>query len=530
MPEISSQTKKLVQDYRDWQRSLQNEKGPTLHTDEVISKIATIYEKTRGLLDWKEEHLLRRAAIWRILKRNLLLMVRQKIEAQSFMLELIRAGHFPNDSIEELKIAQVQESLDKYVFISINAPRIKKGVSPAKLQHWLAGIAACEIEEILDPPQKELALIEYMSGLISEEIKLSSPVSENERMTQVYIAVHRALFRLDSLIITYHLLKKIYPSWKNLPTEHLENITQNIYAIWENTEKQLNHELGEKFYRICERHDTPYLLLGDILSDNPGDAPKIFADSEKLENIIRKKYQARLSKLKSRLFRAAIFSTISIFLTKILSALAIEFPFDKYITHQFSYRALAFSVAIPPLLMLFMIISARPPSKKNQEKAVMETIKITYGSNERLTYLIKPSVKKGPAIRGIIFLLYTVTFTLSFWIIWVTLTELEFSWLSKVIFIIFVSLITFAGTKVRERAKELSVEEEKVSILGFLLDWFSLPFIRLGKLLSSQWEKSNSITLVIFAFTALFDLPFQVFVGFLEQWRLFVKEKKEEIH
>ncbi len=501
-----------------------------MHVDEITSKVATVYEKMRGLLDWKEEHLLRRAAIWRILKRKILLMVGQKIDAQPFVLEIIRDGHFPNDRIEESKITEVQKSLDKYVFISINAPKPKKESSHAQLQHWLTGVAACEIEEILDPPQRELALIEYMSELMSERVQAPSTIPENEKNVQIYIAVHKALFKLDPPMITYHLLRRFYPQWKDLPAEQLREITQNIYAIWTNIEKQLDHKTAENFYRICERYDTPYLLLGDVLSENPTEASERLANPENLENAIRKTYKARLSKLKSRLFKAAIFSTISIFLTKVLIAFAIEFPFDKYVTLQFGYQALVFSVIIPPLLMLLMVISARPPSKGNLEKVVMETMKITYESDKSPVYVIRSPSKKGLIMRGIIFLLYATTFVLSFWLIWEAVTKLGFSWLSKIIFVLFVSLISFAGTKVRERAKELSVEEDKGSLLEFLLDWFSLPFIRLGKLISGQWEKSNMVVLVIFMFTALIDLPFQIFIEFLEQWRYFVKEKKEEIH
>ena len=132
-------------------------------------------------------------------------------------------------------------------------------------------------------------------------------------------------------------------------------------------------------------------------------------------------------------------------------------------------------------------------------------------------------------MKGIIFILYSITFLLTFWLIWwaLGLEPLNFSWPSKIIFILFLSLISFAGTKIRERAKELSVEDEKGGIGGILIDWFSLPFIRLGKWLMGQWVRYSFVLVLI---TALVDLPFQVFVEFLEQWRYFIKEKREEIH
>ena len=90
-----------------------------------------------------------------------------------------------------------------------------------------------------------------------------------------------------------------------------------------------------------------------------------------------------------------------------------------------------------------------------------------------------------------------------------------------------ISLIAFAGAKIRERSKELQVTEEKGTLLDFFIDLFSLPILRLGKWLSARFAKYNVIMVLLNSFI---DMPFQVFVEFLEQWRSFLKEKKEEIH
>jgi hypothetical protein len=495
-----------------------------------------------------------------MLKRRLFLRIGEKIEAQPLILELIRAGHFPNDKIEESKIEEIQKTLNKYIFIIENSPSPKKEKTRIHLQNWLSSIAACEIEEILDPPRKERALIEYMTELMKERIQVTNNLSEDynlpkdgnsrdaqssrvptasshpapqgagwvpEKDTQIYIAVQEALFKLDSPIISYHLLKRRYPQWKDLPTTELEEITKNIYSIWESIEKELHNPLSEKFYQICEKHDTPYLILGDILSEDPMQSQEKLEKPEVLENSIRASYKKRLSKLKSRLFRAAIYSTISIFLTKIMVALAIEVPFDKYVTQQFSYNTLGINILIPSFLMLFLVLSSRPPRKENLEKVVMETMKIVYESEKKDIYKIKLSRKRGLVMTGVIFLFYLATLFVSLWLIWRGLGLLYFSLLSKIIFIIFLSLIFFAGTKIRERAKELSVEDEKGGMMGFILDWFSLPFIQLGKWLSYQWIRYSAIIVFI---TILIDLPFQIFIEFLEQWRYFIKEKKEQIH
>lgn len=524
MPIISQETQKLISRYKASAEAAKPKEGTsTIHVDEVASRVAAFYEKVRGFVDWREEHLLRRAAIERVLRRKFFLRVGQKIDANPVILELIRAGHFPNDAIDEQKIPEIQSALDKYIYIMENRPKDMK----VRLQEWLTSVAACELEEILDPQRKERALIEYMTALMEERIKVQNGIMDEEKNRQTYIAVHRALFKLDSPIISYQLIKRMYPGWSVLKSQELETVTRDINSTYQSIQTGLNFPLSEKFYRVCEKKDTPYLILGDILSEDPAASEEKLKNPETLESAIRKSYESRLSKIKSKLARAAIYSTISIFLTKILVAIAVEYPFDKYVTQEFTLLALILSVAIPPALMLFLLLLAStPPSKTNLQKVVVETMKIAYESEKKDVYNVKLR-KRGGIMNGIIFLFYLATFVASFWLIWQGLERLEFSWLSKIIFIIFFSLISYAGTKIRERAKELSVEEEKAGFFGFLFDWFFLPFVLLGKWLSSQWTKYNIVLVLIIT---LVDLPFQIFVEFLEQWRYFLKEKKEEIH
>jgi hypothetical protein len=525
---LSQPTQKLIQRYQAWYQSLQIKEGvPTIHVDEVASAVASFYEKIRGVVEWKEEHLLRRAAIERILKRRLLLQKNGEEIAEPFVLELIRGGHFPNDRIEERKIEEVKRVLDKYLFILKNSPSPPGEKLRTQLYDWLLGICACEVEETLSPSLRETALIEYMTELMKERIKVVEEISQEETEKQIYIAVQRALFKLDSPIISYHLLKRRYSDWSNLPEIQLKEITTNIYSIWEGIEKDLKHSLAEKFYQICERYDTPYLILGDIISQNPSQASENLSKPEILENLIRESYQKRLLKLRSRISRAAIYSTISILVTKMLLAFAIEVPFDKYVTGEFSYQALGFNILIPPLLMFFLVLTIRPPKKENLDRVIMEVIKIVYPREEKDVYTIKIPKKRGIILNTIIVGFYLLTFFVSFGVIIWGLNKLNFGTLSIIIFLMFFCLIFFAGVKIRERSKELQVLPEKSGFLTFLVDSFFLPFIRVGKWLSNQLTKYNIVLVLI---TALIEMPFQLFTEFLENWRLFLKEKKEEIH
>lgn len=532
MKNLSLQIYQLIEKYQYWNKvSIPKEGIPLLHVDEVASAIASFYEKIRGIIDWKEEHLLRKSAIERSLKRRFLVQLKTEEIPEPFLLELIRGGHFPNNRIEESKVELVKIVIDKYLFISQNSYYKSEG-EKLNLFNWLISIAACEIEEILMPAIREKALIDFMTETITERVEIFfnkviyKAISKDEIKEQVYIAVHRALFKLDSPIISYHLLQKRYPEWKNLRRENLDEFVKKINLIKKEIERSLNHPLANKFYKICEKYDTVYLILGDIISQNISDIEKKLSNPVILEELIKRHYQERLKKLKNKISRAAFYSTISIFITKILIALSLEIPFDKYITGGFNYQTLALNVLIPPLLMFFLVLTIKTPRKENLGRVVIETMKIVYKDKNYDIYPIKLPRKRGIVFNTIMFIFYFITFTLSFgFIIWI-LNKLNFSIFSTIIFIVFFSLIMFTGTKIRERAKELNVVEEKENFLSFFVDSFSLPFLQFGKWLSIKWAKFNVIILLI---NALIDLPFQLFAEFLEHWRNFLKEKKEEI-
>ena len=539
MPSLSPETKKLIQEYKKWHNSLKpKEKVGVIHADEVAGKVAAFYEKIRGIIDWKEEHLLKRGAIERILKRKLLVeseIISQEKDnkklAESLVLELIRGGYFPNDTIEISKINEVQSALKKYIFILKNLPR-QQNKSKLEFYGWIISIAACEIEEILSPALKEMALINYMTNLMKQRIKLdpvlSKKISEKEKNTLIFIAVCQALFNLDSPIIYYHLLKIQYPDWKNLPKEKLIKFSQDIQKIYSDFERLINHPFADKFYQICKKYNTPYIILNDILSkEEPEIIEKKIENPEFLEKSIKNAYMKRLSTLKARLTRAAFYSTLSIFITNVASLLAVEIPLTKYITGHFNFLAIAVDVLGPTFLMAFLVVTIPPPKKENLNVVIVETMKIVYESKKKDIYEIKFFPKKGLILNAIIGFFYFLTFIAVISIIVFFLYKINFPPLSYIIFIIFFSLIAFAGTKIREKVKELEMIEEKETFIQFILDPFAIPIIQLGKWLTTKWKKYNLISVF---FSAIIDMPFSIFVEFIEQWRYFLKEKKEKLH
>lgn len=541
---LSLETQKLIRRYQE-ALNPPYEGGAMIYVDEIASKVASLYERVRVIIDWKEEHLIRRTAIERVLKRRTLAELsglslvpdlKAGEVAEPLVTELIRGGHFPNGRIPKKRLIDVQRVLQKYGYILENAPLAQNG-SPVGIKRrvnfytWLLEIAACEIDEILGPSPKEDALIAYMTTLILERIRVlpEGTLTPEEKAIQTYIAVHRALFHLDAPIISYHLLQLRYPQWSNLPESLLNEIAKNIASIWGSLERDLNHPLANEFYEVGEKYDTPYLILGDVLSSfekNPAEIPQQVADAQKLEERSQEAYNKRLSTQKRRLFRMAVYSTLSIFIAGGLSLFIFEVPLAKLVYGEWKPLAMLVDLMLPTALMFILVAIIRLPGESNLKKVLEEIKKIVYHQREIDVYEIQAKKKRSLLFSTISSLLYLLGSFLSLGLIFWVFKLARVPWTSVYIDTLNVAVIVFAALLVRQRAKELVVEE-KTRIWEFLLDVLSVPIARVGQWLSNKWKEYNIASVL---FTVMVDLPFLTLVDFVENWSTFIKEKKSGIH
>ncbi len=123
MPQLSNVIKGLVSRFKR-PKIEQVDEDERIQVHNVVSKAAFVYEKIRNAVDYNEEHLVRKNAIYRILKRKLVL---EKVVFENYLLdkyhqdnialhllqELIRGRYISEDtSVEKIKV--VDEIIHKY--------------------------------------------------------------------------------------------------------------------------------------------------------------------------------------------------------------------------------------------------------------------------------------------------------------------------------------------------------------------------------------------------------------------------------
>lgn len=495
-----------------------------IHVEEIVSRAAFLYEKVRNAVDYREDHLLRRNAVERILKRLLVRGVHSDKVAKPLVLELIRARYLPNDTLPETKLGEVAFILERYIALWNSAPmEVQKN---AELFSWMLGIASREVEECLAPAPSMDKLVEVMYRSLQPILELPVRMEdERERNTQLFIAVHRTLMLSDVPTIRYKLFLMYAPRWAVLTPEEVESVGWDIASLADAVERDLKHPISDALARAIKKESASFTILHDIISVKPEKAGEVFTDPVKLEERVRKACQARYRKAKEKLARSAGRSIIFIFFTKVLLALAAEVPYEIYILRHFDPLPLIINILMPPIILFVIAVTTRVPDKKNTE-AILDTIKDLVEEGRARTS-IKVKRFPRPVLTTItLTLVYLALYGVTFGVIVQGLKFLKFNIVSGMLFLLFLSIVSFFGIRIRQSVRRLVVTTRKENAITFLFDLFTVPIIRAGRWISI---KSSSINIFVFILDFLIEAPFKSILNVTEEFTSFIREKKEEI-
>lgn len=536
---VNQNVKKLFQVIYQEQKK-DEEKGdesPKIKVSEFISKMSFYYEKVRNAVDYKEEALLRKNAILRILKRLIVIEgaislsgAKSEDTAKHLLVELIRAGYLPNNEVPESKIGEIAAVIEKYVKLkkyAIKKNNFSGGKSDA--MKWIIIMAACDIEERLGRNHVEKIIISNMYEILKAVIKFdeNSPYSEDKDI-QIYIGIHRLMLKFDKDLAAFILLKYYLPNWRNAEEEEIAKTGEDINALIVKINRQIEHPVAKQLNKIIKRYNGFYSILRDVIEENPSYVYESFrSDPKAFPRDIKKACEKRYKFAKKKLWRAAVRSIIYIFITKSVFAVALEVPATQWFGEELSLFALGVNMTFPAILLFLAVLFTSLPSSANTEKIIEGINEIVFKEHERQ----EPFIARAPRARGkslnVSFgIIYSVTFLLSFGLVVFGLDSVGFNFVSITIFLFFLAFVSFFALRIRKNAHELIVIERKDTIFSFLLDFFYTPIIAAGKYLS---EKFSRINVFVFFLDFIIEAPFKILIEAAEEWTKYVKERKEEL-
>lgn len=528
---LSSVVAKTLDTFERLAQPLADRSVPTIEVHDTVSQVAWVYEKLRHAIDYQDEHLLRKNTIERILRRRLVTGVTAEQVAEPLVLELIRGRYLPNKTIPTTTVDRLADVIGRYITLWSYVPTVPDPRSANRLFDWYLGVMAAHLNDILTPDSHDEALVRLMFNTVSRDIRFAAEeINDKEKDALLYIAIHRALLKSDVNIIRYRLFLGWHPEWQAPTPEQVAKIGQKLPLLRDRVENQLLHPSGDLLLRLMKKYAIIFLIFDDIAQKYGGEAKLKMIDPDTLLEDVKEAYAHRRKIVTNKIARNVIRSIIYVFLTKMLLLLLIEMPVDRLLAagQAVSYFPLIFSATVPPLIILFFGVTIGPPGKKNEAGVVEKVDALVYRGDES-NALVKPRkpIRRSAFFTALYRLIYALTFIVVFGAIIWGLAQIDFTPLSTFIFILFLTIVSFFGIRVRLYAKELVVVDQRENIFTVLFDFFTVPILQVGRWISLRAPKVN---VLIFFLDVIIEAPFKAFLEAMEGFFGFLREKREEIY
>ncbi len=488
----------------------------------IASELAAWYERLRTAIENRDEEVILRAAVERILRRRLLLGGNGKTVGPLLVRELIWARYFPEESISDNQIIDVEETIDLYVELRQLIPKHNK-VNESELNEWIYHLMASDIEDRLNPtPQKE-AMMSYIFRNLNKMVTIRDDTEET-RDAQVFIAIRKAFAKEDLPFLRYALFNQYFGRLsKTTLQETGEKFSEGKKVI----EEQLNYPGRFKIFEFVKRQIPPFLILEDIFEKYNSKIKDLISKPEEFANVINETCEARYANISGKVRRAIIRSIIFILLSKSFLALTVEGAYDRFVYGHIVWGSIAINIAIPVGMMIIVSFFIRAPGKENTNRIIDRTNSLLFDDapdlGRSLAFHHKPRAKS--LLDTIFTAIWLGTYLLSFGAIIYVLSRLNFNFVSQGFFIFFFALITFLSYRINQAANVYTVRE-KTRLLTPFIDFFFMPIARVGRYLS---EGVRQINVFIFVLDMLIEAPLKGIIAIFEQWFTFLHSKREDL-
>lgn len=503
-----------------------DEGQPTIHVSEVVSRVARLYEWMRNSLEYKEEHLIRRSAIERMLKRYIFLRTNAggRDLSVSLLRELVHAGYFPNDTIPEQAIEEVGEILERYL-------AVLSTFGDVETTHidFLIQLASVEIEHQLAWEEKfiEESFVFFAYSVLKERVEWIGYLEGAAHDAQLFIAAHKAFLRSDNATISFTLFVASLPQWRDFSPEEARAKKEEIIRLHRATHAQLESTKQEMYLRAVRQFVPAFTILHDVLFRDTYQIREIFSDKKNFRDAIELATEMRLTSVRERLRRSAIHATVYVFFTKMLVAFALEVPYDAFFTRNFLLVPFFINLSFPPLLMFVSAITATVPGTRNSEKISHDAEAIVFPDSKMAPLATVELKRARPMVRTVLLALLSFGIAvLTFWGITWALQLLNFSFFSIGIFIFFLCVVSLFAFRIRKPARELVAIKGRETLLETALEIVAFPLLFVGRLISDQIARFN---ISLFLIDFIIEAPFKLLLEVGEDWINFIREKREEI-
>ncbi len=526
---LSDYTKALLDTLKSIKPKVKPDDNSALSVSQTVSFFALVYERVRNAVEYREDHLILRAAIERILRRRFSLNSSGKGEAENLLRELLWARYFDNGVLGGEDIVVIQDLINKYVLMRDQIVYGRDNELKVFLDKYLFDLITCEIEESLLPQSAQIQsnLSFFIYQVLRKKIKIEG-LKEDQKDAYFLVSIEKVFGKSDQAYLRYHLFVTFYKTLGNYSDKELKNIIPKLPSIFKKIDDMITNPYVDNIVKFTRKQMPPFLVLFSLIKNKASEMNTILTDKEKLWNEVDQKCREKYQQLGGRVRTLAVRSFIYILLTKMIFAVILEVPISNYLYGEVNSQAIIINSLFPPILMIIILGFFKIPGEENTKKIYQRIVDIIDNDKSfesKVAFFPKKSTPKRPMLIFGFTIFYSLTFLVTFSLIYEALKTIDFNLVSMVIFVFFVSVVTFFSYRIRQITKELRLEE-KSSILSPIVDFFFMPLLSMGKFFSSEIAKLNFF---IFIFDFIIEAPFKLIFEVVEEWISFVRKRKEEI-
>lgn len=492
-----------------------------IRVNPIVSEIATWYEKMRNAMDYRDDEVVLRAAIERILKRRHFYGGKGKTIASPLLRELTWARYFPDGSLTQKTVSDVENIIDLYLHLRSEALKRYK-ISEDTLNTFIYHLISSHLTYYLNPSKKRETMTNYVFNVMKNSVVLADD-PESTRDVQVYIASRRAFAKDDLALIQYHLFTQYF----GIPTNKtISSIIQEFENGYKEIQKQLNYPVRHKIFSHIKRNMPAFFVLEEILIRNSQQLDDTLKNEENLTEEITQVCTEKYNSIQSKVRRAIIRSLIFLVTTKTVIALSIEGTFESIVYGEIMWGNIILNIVIPPILLGIASLFIRTPSSDNTQKIISQIRTLLFAENPLPTRVIsvhRISPKRRSVLYPVFSILWVGAFFASFGLVIYLLNLIGFNLISQIIFVFFLAIVSFLIYRITQTAHTYTIIR-KQTILTPIVDFLFLPIARVGRYITEGVSQMNIFLVIL---DLLIEAPFKGLFSFFEQWFVFLHAKRE---
>ncbi len=496
---------------------------PKITVNRFLSEIASWYEKLRTAMDISDDEVVLRSAIERIIKRRIILGGNGEKIAEPLLRELIWAHYFPNSTLPESYVGKIAHMVQLYLDLRKNVLD-QKVIKEQVMTEWTIHLISCQVARFLSPNIEKNTMSNFMYHIMKDRLEILDD-KEDTKNVQVYLAVRRAFAKDDIAFLRFYLFQQIFG---DLTTESLPQISKSFLKGYKEIEYQLSYPLREKIYMFIKKRVPVFYILEDVLRQHKTDFRKLLDTSEEFKKVVFDACDVRYKGVRKKVTTAIIRSVIFLLITKAVFAIGVEGSYEKWAYGHINWTTIALNICIPPLLMIITSFFIKTPGKDNSQRILDKINTILYENHPEIIPVLKTLVhppKKRSVLQVVFALLGLLAFVVSFGLVVWTLNKVHFNLVSQIIFVFFLTVVSFLAYRINLTAHSYSVDAGQGLLTPFI-DFLIIPIVRVGMYFT---EGISQINIIIFIFDFLIEAPFKAIFSFFEQFFSYLHTSREDL-